>query len=684
MKSNINRVAPLNVPSRILGAIVILFGALPILGWAINNEVLKSIFPGLVAMNPATASAFILGGLSTLLFNKEKSSFASALGKIFALAVTLIGFFRIFGYLTPWDIKIDQILFHHKLGTNVMAPNTAWNFLLIGLSLLVLDVKNRFIFWINQTFIIIALLTSFLAIIGYAYSVQALYNVRSYIPMALNTAIAFALLVASILCLRPQRGLMAVFVSDYAGGDLARRLLPATILIPTALGALRLLGENQGFYGTAFGVALLTVSNIVVFAVLIWWTANIINQSDKARRNAEEDLLKAHDKLEIRVDERTKELKEAQHQLVQQERLRALGEMASGIAHDFNNTLVPILGYSELMLEGNNFDDKKTITEQLKTMNTAAKDASKIVSRLREFGRPRNENDPLSMIDLNHLVTQVVSLTHPKWKAQAMSQGVDITIETHLGEIPSIEGNEQELREVLTNLIFNAVDAMSKSGAIQLSTHIENEHVVLEVSDTGMGMSEEVRRRCLEPFFSTKGERGTGLGLSMVYGIIQRHKGTIDIQSELGKGTTFSVHFPVGKNDKNEGETEEKKSGVKGLHILYVEDEPQVRNVIVNYLKCDGHIVQTASNGSEGLRMFYEGKDKFDLVITDHAMPQMSGEQLSFAIKKLDPKKPIILLSGTFDFAKIPSTVDEALMKPVTIDDLRQAIRNVFKISEKQ
>ncbi len=398
-------------------------------------------------------------------------------------------------------------------------------------------------------------------------------------------------------------------------------------------------------------------------------------------REAEERLRKAHDELEIRVEERTKELKQAQQHLIQQERLRALGEMASGIAHDFNNALSPILGYSELMLDGDALENKETRTSYLKTMNTAARDAANIVNRLRQFGRSHEEDEPFTPIDINRLVEQTITLTQPKWKTQAMTNGAEITIGKDLRPVPAINGSEQQIREVITNLVFNAVDAMTKNGSIIFRTSPQDGHVVLEISDTGAGMTEEIRLKCLEPFFTTKGESGTGLGLSMVYGIIQRHGGTIDIQSEVEKGTTFFIRLPIMDNAKAGKEISSETNGqVRPLNILYVEDDPLVQGVVTDYLKRDGHRVTAVNNGSEGLQKFYSNKDMFDLVITDRTMPQMGGEQLAFAIKKLVPSQKLILLSGTADFGKKEhlENFDAIMNKPITLEDLRKVLRRLF------
>lgn len=366
-------------------------------------------------------------------------------------------------------------------------------------------------------------------------------------------------------------------------------------------------------------------------------------------------------------------LKSTQNQVIQQERLRALGQMASGIAHDFNNSLMPVIGFSELMLVSPGIlDDKKKAVGYLENIHTAAKDAASIVARLREFSRANEHRDVFTPVSLPRLVRQVISLTQPKWKGQALSHGAEIQIIEEIDEVPEIAGDESALREVLTNLIFNAVDAMPRGGTLTFRTRKKNEGVVVEVADTGSGMSEKVRERCLEPFFTTKGDHGTGLGLSMVFGIMQRHKGTLDIETQPGKGTTFILALPL--QPASFATTAPIAISSQKLRVLLVDDEPPVCVVLAAFLEAEGHQVSVAHLGIDGLRRFQE--EKFDLVITDHVMPGMSGEQMAVKIKAISPTVPIIMVSGFHSITekgKI-SGIDVVMNKPITLPGLREAI----------
>jgi signal transduction histidine kinase len=392
------------------------------------------------------------------------------------------------------------------------------------------------------------------------------------------------------------------------------------------------------------------------------------------RKQAEEDLRETNRELEKALSE----LKATQQQVIQQERLSAIGQMASGIAHDFNNTLTPILGFTELLLESDLLLNDKVETRRcLEMLRTSAKDAASVVSRLREFYRPADTDEEFPMVDLAKIVQQAVSLTEPKWRSQTQARGVTIDVTVEMKTSPFVAGEESALREVLTNLIFNAVDAMPGGGRIALQTATEEGGAVIRITDTGTGMSETVRQRCLEPFFSTKGVLGTGLGLSMVYGIVERHRGKLEIESTLGQGTTFIIRLPLAESSPVPTSAISVQAGFKSsLNVLIVDDEPSVLEVVAAYLRCDGHTVATAASGREALEKFR--RHQFDLVVLDRVMPEMSGDQTARFIKQVNQDIPVIMLTGFGALIEVtgstPAAVDVVLSKPVTLAALRETI----------
>ncbi|HEY5594754.1 MAG TPA: ATP-binding protein [Nitrospiria bacterium] len=291
-----DRVTTLRSASGAAGLLVMAVGSLVLIGWTVDVPRLKSIFPSLVPMNPATALAFILAGASLgLLGMKQAGPRARRFGKACAFIVALVGLIKLGGYLFGLEIGFDQVLFREKLGAqgfypNRMAPNTALNFFLLGSALLLLDLQTpRRGRRPAQYLTLLATLVSLLALTGYAYGLKPLYGFSSYIPMALNTALGFAVLCAGVLFARPDQGWMAVITSDNAGGMLARRLLPAVIGIPMILGWLRLAGERAGLYGTEFGVSLTALMSIILLAIVVWWSSAALNRTDAERKRAEEE-----------------------------------------------------------------------------------------------------------------------------------------------------------------------------------------------------------------------------------------------------------------------------------------------------------------------------------------------------------------------------------------------------------
>lgn len=301
-------------------AIAVLVGCSVLVGWTLNVESLKRTLPGLVAMNPTTAIAFVLAGLSLwLLQAQNRASGQRRIAQGLAFAVALIGLIKLVGILSGWDVGIDQLLFRGKLESgaavtvipNRMAPNTALNFFLFGGALLLVDRQARRGYWLAQLLIFVSLAASLLAIVGYAHGVTSFYGVASFIPMALHTALTFVVLSVGLLCVRPDRGLMAIVTSDSMSGVVVRRLLPAAILVQITLGWLRLAGQQAGLYGTELGVALMVVSSTVILTVLIAWIAGLLHRSDIERKRAEVQLRQSYEELDVRVQERTMELAEA-------------------------------------------------------------------------------------------------------------------------------------------------------------------------------------------------------------------------------------------------------------------------------------------------------------------------------------------------------------------------------------
>lgn len=409
------------------------------------------------------------------------------------------------------------------------------------------------------------------------------------------------------------------------------------------------------------------------FGRLLYYEGFVVDVT--ARHEAEAELERTRDELQQSLTE----LRATQQQVVQQERLRALGEMVTGVAHDFNNALSLILGYAELLQhECRKHPGGANFVDFAQTIVTASLDAAEIVSRLREFHRPTEPGETHEPLPFNAIVEQSVAFTRPRWSSESIARGMPIEVVTELSSIPPLRGNAAELRELLTNLIFNAVDAMPQGGRITLRTRSVGPRIELVVTDTGTGMTEEVRRRCLEPFFTTKGERGSGLGLSMVYGIVERHDGTVSIESTQGQGTTFIFTFPSDTTAVVADEPAPFKN-TRPLRILVADDQPIQCELISHALQRDWHKVDVASNGREALQLFE--RHEYDLVITDKVMPEMNGDQLAAAVKSREAEARVIMLTGfgaSIDPEEQSEFVDLIVAKPVSLAELRAAIAKLM------
>jgi len=380
------------------------------------------------------------------------------------------------------------------------------------------------------------------------------------------------------------------------------------------------------------------------------------------------------------------ELKLAQDQIVQAEKLRAMGEMASGVAHDFNNVLAVVLGNIQLLLYQLDHLSPEEIREGLKIIEQSSKDGAETVRRIQEFTGVRRDKEFVSL-SLNEIITEVVNITQPRWKDQTQKKGIQVGLAAQLGEIPLIMGSPSELREVLTNIIFNAVDAMPEGGKLTIATQPQAEGwVEVRIADTGIGMTEEVKKRIFDPFFTTKGVTNSGLGMSVSYGIIKRHGGEILIESELGKGTTFIIHLPTGYGEEETAVKEVtpiKES--RQARILVIDDEDSVRDILSRMLKTKGHQVVVASNGEEGIEQFRS--QPFDLVFTDLGMPKISGWEVGKTIKGINPKIPIAMITGwgmELDREKMSeSGIDLIVSKPFNFDQVIHLVSEAMELKER-
>jgi signal transduction histidine kinase len=410
----------------------------------------------------------------------------------------------------------------------------------------------------------------------------------------------------------------------------------------------------------------------------------------------EEQCRSLYDRVRVTdgVQKAYEELRRTQQVVVQQERLRALGQMASGVTHDVNNALSPIVAYSELLLTSLP-DLSEASKHYLQIIKQAGEDISHIVARMREFYRRRSDSEPLVQVDINQIIYEVIELTRPRWRDISQREGIFIQIQHELEpQLPSLSSDPSEFREALINLVFNAVDALPQGGIINFVTRsikvpisekigAFERRLQVEVKDNGTGMDEKVRQRCLEPFFSTKFHHGgTGLGLAMVYGMVQRHDGNIEIDSSPGRGTCIRLTFPIQEKILQAvHDTLPQDKQERSLHLLCIDDNEPIRELLGDCLTKYNHRVITASSGEQGIELFRAARLKnqpFEVIITDLGMPKMDGHQLARIIKTESPHTPIIMMTGWGSMMKedgeTAPEVDAVISKPPRIKELNDLV----------
>ena len=367
--------------------------------------------------------------------------------------------------------------------------------------------------------------------------------------------------------------------------------------------------------------------------------------------------------------------------LVQSEKLKSLGIVTAGISHEFNNLLMIIIGNAEL-LDGN-FDDNQKLQQSLNTIIKASDDGAAIVKNMLLYAKSHEKDtSDFLFFDIRHVLGEAIDFTTPRWKSMAQAQGIDYQIDREgMKEIPETLCSPTELRGVFINIINNAMDAMPDGGSLTFCTSSNENTIFISISDTGTGMSQEVKERVFDPFFTTRRLLGIGLGMSVSYGVIKRHDGEIVLDSEEGKGTTFNLRIPIKKDASQKTIPHEPSHNVakKNLHILVIDDNEDVRVIVGNILTDAGHTVKTIDNGMEAIEL--AGKEDFDLVLCDLLMPEVHGYDVVKAFNESDKTQKIGIITGWDDKLKLYDEelkVDFILKKPFKQEELENHINSLI------
>jgi len=410
-----------------------------------------------------------------------------------------------------------------------------------------------------------------------------------------------------------------------------------------------------------------------------------MKDEEKAKDELINELVEMRQQItELQALER--KCKKAEETLIRSEKLKALGEMAGGVAHDFNNLLAIILGNAQLLEKGLKRYESEEIKHRLRIIARTAYEGGETVRRLQHFSPRKVPSQDFTKIDLNEIVRFAIASTSPRWKDEAEAKGTAIRIKEKLGKLPPLLGSRSGLMEVLTNLIFNALEAMSEGGEITIRTEAKENKVYLYFTDSSKGIPDRIKKKIFDPFFTTKGPKASGLGLSVSYGIIKRHQGKIKVESTEGKGTTFIISIPIRLEAVLKKEKLEAPEKISSQKILVIDNEEGIRDVLGEIFQDEGHRITLAETSRKGLDKFKQ--DNFDLVLTDLGMSEMSGWELAKKIKEIDPSIPVGVITGwgpTITKEKMKEErVDFILSKPFDCTKVLREVNALLKSKRRQ
>jgi len=725
--------------SRFCAAFAGTVAILVLIGWSLDLDLLKRIVPGFVAMNPATAVCLALASAALLSRNR-------AAARIFGAAVMIIPLLKLLQVAGGLQFHVDALLFAGSLDDlsgrpNRMAPNTAVAIMLLGISLVAAVVPGRRMPLVSQVLAGVAASLALFALIGYLLGLGHLYGVAQFIPMALHTATCIIILATGVFSAHPDRGLMKILRDKGPTGSLARTILPIAIIVPAAVGFLRLLGQRAGYYGMETGVALQVLANIMLGFALLLATIIVLYRGDRRRRRREVAVEQSEKKYRLaqsvaavghwQMDLPSKELHwsdeiyriagrdpadgiptaddvlhfyhpddrgKARNHLIhalktgegwdytirlvrpdgevrsvkshgvterdedsnicsvfgvfadvtELEKTRLAAESATAaksvflanMSHEIRTPLNSIIGFTDLLLEDPAMDARHR--RQLELIQNSGGALLTVVNDILDLSKL--EAGKVELDCRPFVIEMFVDNTVSIVQRSAEEKGLAVHVSLDRDMRPYYLGDEDRLRQILLNLINNAVKFTAQGSvsvtARRLSAGASADRLRFEVIDTGEGISPAKQDRLFQQFTQadssvSREHGGTGLGLSISKSLVEIMDGTIGVESSEGAGSTFwfELDLPAAEPPARIA-TPSALAGAQTGHILLAEDLPINQELACAILARAGHSVDVASNGLEAVRMVQA--TKYDLILMDIQMPKMDGIAATLAIRKLE------------------------------------------------